>query len=77
MHMNFVNEYKDLGVMVDVRLKFHTHIQNIVRKAAGLSNIILISTINRDASFMVTLFHPLNQAYFRLGTALVCGMLVI
>ena len=42
-----------------------SYIQTMVIKAAGLSNSILRSTINRDANFMVT-FHHSSQAHFRL-----------
>ena len=53
--LDFVDEYKDLGVLVDVKLRFHSHIQSIVHGAAGMANNLLRSTVNRDANFM-TLF---------------------
>ena len=54
--LDFVDEYKDLGVLVDVKLRFHSHIQSVARKAAGMANNLLRSTVNRDADFMMTLF---------------------
>ena len=35
--LGFVDEYKDLGVTVDVKLKFRSHVHNIVQQAAGLA----------------------------------------
>ena len=46
----------DLGVTVDTSLRFHQHIAVTVRKAGGLATNLLRSTLNREVSFMVTLF---------------------
>ena len=46
----------DLGITVDLSLRFHHHIQSIVSKAAGLSYSLIKSTLCRSSSFMVTLF---------------------
>ena len=54
--LDYVEEYKDLGVTVDVKLKFHSHVRNVVWKATGLASYILRSTVNRDADFIVTIF---------------------
>ena len=51
-----MEEYKELGVTVDVKLKFHSHVRNVVWRAAGLASNLLRSTVNRDADFMFTLF---------------------
>ncbi|XP_076060290.1 uncharacterized protein LOC143036611 [Oratosquilla oratoria] len=48
--------HKDLGITVDCNLKFHTHISKTVKKAAGLANNLLRSTLCRDKDFMITLF---------------------
>ena len=47
---------KDLGVLVDVKLKFHDHIQATVHKAGGLAESLLKSTVCRSANFMLFLF---------------------
>ena len=54
--LRLVESHRDLGVLVDRSLKFHTHINEIVRKATGLSNQLLRCTVNRSEQFMVTLF---------------------
>ena len=54
--LKFVNVYKDLGVRVDVRLRFHEHVNVTCGKAAGLMNSLLRSTICRSSEFMVTLW---------------------
>ena len=46
----------DLGVTIDAKLKFHSHISNIVNKASGLSRNLLRSTTCRSPDFMVSLF---------------------
>lgn len=50
------SSHKDLGITVDNTLKFHSHIAVTVKKAAGLANNLLKSTLCRDKDFMVTLF---------------------
>ena len=54
--MKFVGEHRDLGVLVSSSLKFHSHVDNVVRKASGLANNLLRSTVCREQSFMVSLF---------------------
>ena len=51
-----MRSHRDLGVIIDVNLKFHSHIRSIVNHAAGLASNLLKSTICRSAKFMVTLF---------------------
>ena len=46
----------DLGVMIDPSLKFHQHIASVACKAGGLATNLLRATLNREASFMVTLY---------------------
>lgn len=60
-HMNntdlsTVPTHKDLGIIVDNTLKFHSHISTTVRKAAGLANNLLKSTLCRDSDFMLSLY---------------------
>jgi len=41
---------------VDVDLKFHGHVREVVRQTSGLCSDLLRSTVNRSPDFMVTLF---------------------
>ena len=49
-------EHKDLGITVDVRLRFHSHVSNVVQKAAGLASNQLRAIVNREADSMVSFF---------------------
>ena len=51
-----VHSHRDLGVLVDPSLRFHGHVDSLVRKASGLANNLLRSTICRTRGFMVTVF---------------------
>ena len=46
----------DLGITIDLSLRFHHHIQSLVSKAAGRSHSFTKSTLCRSPSFMVKLF---------------------
>ena len=46
----------DLGVLIDSSLRFHEHIARTVCKAGGLATNLLRSTLNRESSFMITLY---------------------
>ena len=48
-----LNSTKDVGVMVDIDLKFHTHIRTICHKAGGLAQSLLKSTVSRSPEFML------------------------
>ena len=50
------SSHADLGVLVSSDLKFHQHISNTARKAAGLTQNLLKSTVCRTPKFMMTLF---------------------
>ena len=54
--LSFVESHKDLGIVVDVGLRFHLHVSRVVRKANGLLNQLLSGTVCRESGFMVTLF---------------------
>jgi hypothetical protein len=56
VQLEFVDSWRDLGVIVDVKLRFHEHVRTAVNKAAGLANNLLRSTVNRSPIFMKTLF---------------------
>ena len=51
-----VEVYKDLGIHVDCKLKFHFHVRDVVRRAGGIMSELLRSTVCRSPSFMITLF---------------------
>ena len=54
--LQVVSSYRDLGVIVDRDLRFHTHIGRVVGKAGALMGDLLRSTVCRSRRFMVTLF---------------------
>jgi hypothetical protein len=54
--LEFVQVHRDLGVHVDVSLRFHEHVRGVVRRAAGLCSDLLRSTVNRSPDFMIALF---------------------
>ena len=47
---------RDLGVIIDNELKFHSHIRSIAAKAFGLSSNLLSSTVCRTREFMLNLY---------------------
>ena len=48
--------HRNLGVLVDSSLKFHSHIGNIVRFANSLTSNILSCTPSRDADFIPNIY---------------------
>ena len=54
--IDFVTTYKDLGVLVDNKLKFHDHIRTTAGKAGGVANNILIFTVCRDQKMMIPIY---------------------
>ena len=50
------NSHSDLGVTVDTDLKFHAHVRSVARKAGGLAQNFLRSTVCRSPEFMLFLF---------------------
>ena len=50
------NDHRDLGVTVDITLKFHKHIQLVVNKAGGMASNFLRSTVCRSREFMLSLY---------------------
>ena len=54
--LEFVSVHRDLGVLVDSRLRFHEYIREVVQKAGGLAGELLRSTVCRSPVFMVSLF---------------------
>ena len=54
--MPLVRSHRDLGVLVDPSLRFHTHVASVVQRANALINQTLRYTVCRSPRFMVTLF---------------------
>ena len=54
--LDFVQSYRDLGVVIDPSLKFHLHINCVVGKAGSLMGELLRGTVCRSREFMVALF---------------------
>ena len=50
--ISFTTTHKDLGVLVDNKLKYHAHILSTTQKAAGMANNIIRSTLCRSPTFM-------------------------
>ena len=48
--------HRDLGVVVDVNLKFHYHVASLVGRAGGIASALLTGTVNRSPSFMKSVF---------------------
>ena len=48
--------YKDLGVWVDNKLKFHHHARVVAGRAGGIMSNLLRSTVCREANFMISLY---------------------
>ena len=54
--LEIVTCHKDLEVVTDAGFKFHCHVSEFVRKAAGLSSSLLRASVNRSPGFMIALF---------------------
>ena len=52
----FVETARDLGVMIDNKLKFHNHVRMVVGKASSLCSNILKTTVCRKKEFLMPLF---------------------
>ena len=56
VELKFVPHHRDLGVIIDVKLKFHDHVTTVVGRVGGLMGNLLRSTVCRSREFMLTLF---------------------
>ena len=54
--IKIVSSHRDLGVTIDVSLKFHIHIDKVVRRSNNLTSNILSCTLARDASFILNVY---------------------
>ena len=66
--IKFVQEHKDLGVLVDNKLRFHSHILSTTRKAAGVANNIIRSTLCRSPAFMVSIWSTYIRPILEFGS---------
>ena len=46
--LEFVSAHRDLGVLIDSKMKFHMHIRGVVNKTRGLVNQLLRGTVCRN-----------------------------
>ena len=53
--LQFVKVYKDPGVYVDVKLRFHEHVNLVVGRASSMISDLLRCTVGRSTEFMVSL----------------------
>ena len=52
--LQFFKVYNDLGVYVDVKLRFHEHVSLIVGRACSMISNLLRCTVCRSTEFMVS-----------------------
>ena len=55
-YLKFVTSHTDLGVTVDKRLKFHSHINQKTNSAVALTNNILGSVLCREGEFLMNIY---------------------
>ena len=55
-NLQFVMVYKDLGVYVDLKLRFHEHVNLVVGRASSLISNMLRCTVCRSTEFKVSLW---------------------
>ena len=65
-----MSEHKDLGVLVDNKLKFHSHVLITTRKAAGVANNIIRSTLCRTPAFMTFIWVTYIRPILEFGSTL-------
>ena len=54
--LQYVQSYKDLGIIIDSSLRFHHHIRKLAAKAGGVMGDLLRSTVCRTSKFMMSIF---------------------
>ena len=52
--LQFLKVYKDLGVYVDVKLRFHKHVYLVVGRASSMFSNLLRCTVCCSTEFMVS-----------------------
>ena len=61
--MDPVTSEKDLGVMVDNKLKFHVHAAAATKKANQMLGVIKRTYVTRDATTMATLYKSMVRPH--------------
>ena len=61
---------KDLGVMVDDKLKFHVHAASASKKANQMLGVIKKSYVTRDADAITTLYKSMVRPHLEYGNAI-------
>ena len=56
MPIKFASSHKDLGVLIDVSLKPHSHVRKISGKCNGMITNLLTSTLCRDKEFLMNIY---------------------
>ena len=54
--IDFVAKHKDLGVIIDSSLKFHSHVQRLANVCNGMTTNIFASTLCRDPGFIMNVY---------------------
>ena len=62
-----VNEEKDLGVIIDNRLKFHTHTSAAIKKANSILGLIKRSFVTLDEDILPLLFTSMVRPHLEHG----------
>ena len=68
--ISLATEHKDLGVLVDNRLKYHAHILSTTCKAAGIANNIIRLTLCRSPAFMTFIWVTYIRPILEFGSTL-------
>ena len=67
--LEVISEEKDLGVWMDDRLKFSTHIGHAVAKGNQVLGLIKRSFVHRDSKIIKRLFTALVRPHFEYANA--------
>ena len=68
--LNFSPSYSDLGITIDNKFKFHSHIRRRVGVAHGLITNYLCSTVCREEKFLLTLYTSLIRPQLEYASCL-------
>ena len=69
-YLQFSSAHSDLGITIDVELKFHTHISNKVNIANALTTNILACTLCRDEMFLLNIYKSIIRPQLEYGSSL-------
>ena len=69
-HLKFSPTHSDLGIAIDIDLKFHVHITNKVNIANALTTNIFSCTLCRDKSFLLNIYRSIIRPQLEYGSPL-------